>query len=374
MACVPFNGGDLALTPHNGGKGLSLARRLYKTRILGLALGFFCVAAGMYPLHPSPWVWAFMSFNAFIWPHLAYQWARCSPVPFRGEHRNLLVDAFLGGFWVAAMHFNPLPTTTTLSLMAMNNIALGGVPFFLAGCLAQMLGVALGLLLFGIGFEAQTSALQLYACLPMLTLYPLALGFICYQQANVLSRHKRELLALSRTDSLSGLLNHGAWKDQLEIEFQRCRRQGTNPNQGGAIALIDIDHFKAINDTYGHVAGDIVLRQLSKLLKQNLRISDLAGRYGGDEFCVILPDVPLEHAAELMEALRCRFGGLGYEQSPALEVSLSIGLAAYSPDHSDALDWLNDADQALYEAKTTGRNKVSCGRGDRSPKVLLNSL
>ncbi|MGY1446959.1 diguanylate cyclase [Pseudomonas chlororaphis] len=374
MACVPFNGGDLALTPHNGGKGLSLARRLYKTRILGLALGFLCVSAGMYPLHPSPWVWAFMSFNAFIWPHLAYQWARCSPVPFRGEHRNLLVDAFLGGFWVAAMHFNPLPTTTTLSLMAMNNIALGGVPFFLAGCLAQALGIAVGLLLFGVGFVAQSSALQLYACLPMLTLYPLALGFICYQQANVLSRHKRELLALSRTDSLSGLLNHGAWKDQLEIEFQRCRRQGTNPNQGGAIALIDIDHFKAINDTYGHVAGDIVLRQLSKLLKQNLRISDLAGRYGGDEFCVILPDVPLEHAAELMEALRCRFGGLGYEQSPALEVSLSIGLAAYSPDHSDALDWLNDADQALYEAKTTGRNKVSCRRGGCSSKVLLNSL
>lgn len=131
MACVPFNGGDLALTPHNGGKGLSLARRLYKTRILGLALGFFCVAAGMYPLHPSPWVWAFMLFNAFIWPHLAYQWARRSAVPFRGEHRNLLVDAFLGGFWVGAMHFNPLPTTTTLSLMAMNNIALGGVPFSL---------------------------------------------------------------------------------------------------------------------------------------------------------------------------------------------------------------------------------------------------
>ncbi|WP_053268636.1 diguanylate cyclase [Pseudomonas chlororaphis] len=374
MACVPFNGGDLALTPHNGGKGLSLARRLYKTRILGLALGFLCVSAGMYPLRPPPWVWAFMLFNAFIWPHLAYQWARRSAVPFRGEHRNLLMDAFLGGFWVAAMHFNPLPTTTTLSLMAMNNIALGGVPFFLAGCLAQALGIAVGLLLFGVGFVAQSSALQLYACLPMLTLYPLALGFICYQQANVLSRHKRELLALSRTDSLSGLLNHGAWKDQLEIEFQRCRRQASTQNQGGAIALIDIDHFKAINDTYGHVAGDIVLRQLSKLLKQNLRISDQAGRYGGDEFCVILPDVPLEHAAELMEALRCRFGGLGYEQNPALQVSLSIGLAAYSSDHSDALDWLNDADQALYEAKTTGRNKVSCRRGDHSPKALLNSL
>ncbi|MGE7958697.1 diguanylate cyclase [Pseudomonas sp. NPDC089530] len=360
------------MTQHNGGKGLSLARRLYKSRILGLALGFFCVAAGMYPLQPSPWVWALILFNAFVWPHLAFQWARRAPVPFYGERRNLLVDAFLGGFWVTAMHFNPLPTTTTLSLTAMNNIAVGGVRFFFAGCVAQVLGIAVALLLFGFGFVAQTSPLQLYACLPMLTLYPLALGLISYQQAKVLVRHKRELLALSRTDSLTGLLNHGAWKDLLEIEFQRCRRQA--PNQGGAIALIDVDHFKAINDTYGHVAGDIVLRKLSKLLRQNLRIGDQVGRYGGDEFCVILPNVPLEHAAVLMDALRCRFGGLDYEQNPALQVSLSIGLAAYSPEHSDALDWLNDADQALYEAKTTGRNKVSCRRGDRSSTVLLSSL
>ncbi len=116
-------------------------------------------------------------------------------------------------------------------------------------------------------------------------LYPLALGWICFRQAYTLGLHKRELLALSRTDSLTGLLNHGAWKDQLDIAFQRCRRQ----QQGAAIALIDIDHFKSINDTYGHVAGDIVLRQLSKMLKQNLRAADIAGRYGGDEFCVILP-------------------------------------------------------------------------------------
>lgn len=174
---------------------------------------------------------------------------------------------------------------------------------------------------------------------------------------------------MSRTDSLTGLLNHGAWKDQLEIEFQRCKPQA----RGGVIALIDIDHFKAINDTYGHVAGDGVLRQLSQLLRQNLRASDLAGRYGGDEFCVILPDVPLAHAAQLMETLRGRFGALGYEQNPALQVSLSIGLAAFNPQHEDAMGWLNDADQALYAAKTCGRNNVAC-HPPEPPRRLLNSL
>ncbi|MBP5104540.1 diguanylate cyclase [Pseudomonas protegens] len=352
------------------GKGLSLARRLYRSRTLGLALGFFCVAAGMAPLQPAPWVWGFMLFNAFAWPHLAYQWARLARVPFRAEYRNLLVDSLLGGFWVGAMHFNPLPLATTLGMMAMNNMALGGLRFFLAGSAAQVLGMGVALWLFGPAFVAQTTPEQLYACLPMLTLYPLALGYICYQQAVTLGRHKRELLALSRTDSLTGLLNHGAWKDQLEIEFQRCKRQA----HGGAIALIDIDHFKAINDTYGHVAGDVVLRQLSKLLRQNLRVSDQAGRYGGDEFCVILPDVPLAHAAELMEALRGRFGALGYEQSPALQVSLSIGLAAFNPLHDDAMGWLNDADQALYAAKTCGRNNVTCHPPEQPSRRLLNSL
>jgi diguanylate cyclase len=353
-----------------GGKGLSLARRLYTSRTLGLALGLLCVSVAMSSLDPLPWVWGLMMINGVVWPHLAYQWTRHSPVPLYAEQRNLLVDAFLGGFWVAAMQFNPLPTATTISMMAMNNVAIGGLRFLLAGSVAQILGIGVGLMIFTPTFIPQTSPLQLYACLPLLTLYPLALGWICFRQTHTLGRHKRELLALSRTDSLTGLLNHGAWKDQLEIEFQRCQRQ----QQGGAIALIDIDHFKAINDTYGHVAGDIVLRQLSKMLKQNLRVADVAGRYGGDEFCVILPNLPLQSAAALMDALRNRFATLGYEQSPALKVSLSIGLAAFDPEHSDATLWLNDADQALFEAKTTGRNRVICCGSGKPRRELFDSV
>lgn len=354
---------------NTGRKGLSMARRLYTSRTLGLTLGLVCVSVAMYPLDPAPWVWALMICNGLLWPHLAYQWARRSQTPYHAEYRNLLIDAFFGGFWVAAMHFNPLPSATTVSMMAMNNVAIGGPRFLLAGLAAQIFGVGVGLVVFAPAFIPQTSSTQLYACLPLLMFYPLALGWICFRQAHTLGRHKRELLALSRTDSLTGLLNHGAWKDQLEIAFQRCKRQ----KEGAAIALIDIDHFKAINDTYGHVAGDIVLRQLSKLLKQNLRATDIAGRYGGDEFCVILPDLPLFNAAQAMEVLRERFVTLGYDQDPALKVSLSIGLAAYEPAHVDATRWLNDADQALYEAKAGGRNRVICNC-DKPRHELLDSV
>jgi diguanylate cyclase len=324
----------------------------------------------MYPLDPAPWVWGLMLFNALLWPHLAYLWARRDRPPYHAEHRNLLVDAFMGGFWIAAMQFNPLPSATTISMMAMNNVAIGGLRFLLAGTAIQVLGMGVGLLIFAPAFIPATSPLQLYACLPLLCFYPLLLGWICYRQADTLGRQKRELLALSRTDSLTGLLNHGAWKDQLEIEFQRCRRQ----QKGGAIALIDIDHFKAINDTHGHVAGDRVLRQLGKMLRQNLRATDMAGRYGGDEFCVILPDLPLGRAAAAMEALRERFATLGYEQTPALKVSLSIGLAAYDPAHPDATLWLSDADQALYAAKSTGRNRVICCSDGQPRREVLDSV
>ncbi|MGR2708712.1 diguanylate cyclase [Pseudomonas sp. AU10] len=342
-----------------GGNGLPLASRLYKSRALGMSLGFVCVVFGMYPLQPPLWVWAWMLINAFVWPHLAYQWSRRASNSLRSERRNLMFDSFCGGFWVGAMYFNPLPSVTTLSMMTMNNVAIGGPRFMLAGWVAQALGIGVSLLVFSPAFIAVTTQTQLYACLPILMVYPLALGWICYRQAVTLARHKRELLALSRTDSLSGLLNHGAWKDQLEIEFQRCRREQV----GAAIALIDIDHFKTINDTYGHVTGDIVLRQLSKILRQNLRVTDLAGRYGGDEFCVILPGMPLHRATEVMEALRDRFNALAYAQDPTLRASLSIGLAPYQPAHADSTSWLNDADQALYEAKSSGRNRVSSMQG-----------
>ncbi|MGH8330154.1 MAG: GGDEF domain-containing protein, partial [Pseudomonas sp.] len=107
---------------------------------------------------------------------------------------------------------------------------------------------------------------------------------------------------------------------------------------------------------------------------QNLRVTDVAGRYGGDEFCVILPDLPLNRAVAVMDALRDRFATLGYEQSPALTVSLSIGLAAFNPAHTDATRWLNDADQALYEAKATGRNRVICCGEEEPHHQLLDSV
>jgi diguanylate cyclase len=340
---------------NNRGKGLSFARRIYLPRIIGLGVGFFCVGAALYPLNMPGWIWALLLFNGFAWPHLAYQISKRSPFPYQAERRNMLYDSLCGGFWAASFQFNPLATVTILSMMTMNNVAAGGQRLFMFGALAQLVGVLLGWSIFGFKFSLTMTQAQVWACLPMLTLYPLALGMVCYRLAIKLSQHKRALSALSRTDSLTGLLNHGAWKDLLHLKFQQCRQHNTQ----ATLALIDIDHFKVINDSFGHIVGDAALRQLSQELKRVLDEYELAGRYGGDEFCVILPTLPLAKAEVLMEQLREALEQYRHPDVPDLRVSLSIGLARYQAGYKDAVDWLEDADKALYTAKHTGRNTIS---------------
>ena len=337
------------------GKGLSFARRIYKPRIIGLGIGSISVAAALYPLPMPAWVWALLLFNGFAWAHVAYQISTRSKFPYLAEQRNMVYDSLCGGFWTAATQFSPLTAVTVLSMMSMNNVAAGGKRLFLRGLLAQVAGIGVGWLLFGVRFNPDVSPVQVYACLPMLTLYPMAIGMVCYQLAIKLSEHKRALSALSRIDSLTGLLNHGSWKDLLHLKFHKCQQQQSH----ATIALIDIDHFKQINDTHGHIVGDAVLRQLSLELRRNLRENDLAGRYGGDEFCVILPKMALQDAAQVMERMREIFSNYRNAQIPELRVSLSIGLADFQPSFTDAAMWLNTADRALYAAKDTGRNRVN---------------
>ena len=336
------------------GRGHSFAKRIYWVRSLGVGIGFFSVAATMYPLHPPLWVWAVMLCNAIIWPPIALWLATRSRQPFHAERRNILVDSLAGGFWAGAMGFNPLPTVTVLAMMAMHNLAAGGKLLFLRGTLAQIAGALISVLLFHQPFVSYSSPLQIYACLPVLILYPMFVGYASYQLAVKLSEHKHILGKLSRTDSLTGLINHGSWKDLLQLEFGRCQVLSRETS----IALIDIDHFKSINDNHGHIIGDSVLKRLSAALVASLRETDLAGRYGGDEFCVILPNTSAVLAWQILEELRRNVLEVRNPHLPHLELSLSIGIATFRPDMTDAACWLNEADKALYIAKTTGRNRV----------------
>ncbi|MDX9839098.1 MAG: diguanylate cyclase, partial [Azoarcus sp.] len=155
-------------------------------------------------------------------------------------------------------------------------------------------------------------------------------------------------------DSLTGLLNHGKLEERLELELLRARRLG----QPLVFAMIDLDHFKSVNDNHGHAAGDHVLRALSRLLKGRLRRTDVAGRYGGEEFAVILTDTDGPSALRILESLREDFAELKHiVDTASFHVTFSCGIADY-PAHSNASSLRAAADTALYYAKRRGRNRI----------------
>ncbi|RMQ46997.1 GGDEF domain protein [Pseudomonas cichorii] len=336
------------------GKGLSFAKRIYAPRTVGVSIGFFTVAVSLHQVNAAFWLWPVAAFNAFIWPHVAYQLAKRSSHPYKAEWRNLLMDSLMGGIWVGAMGFSVLPSVTVLAMMAMHNMAAGGPRLMVQGFVAQFLGTMVALVGLAPVINFHNNTAQIYACLPVLVIYPIFIGWMSHQFALRLWEHRNALSELSRTDSLTGLINHGSWKDLLESEFIKSRKQ----EQPSTIALIDIDHFKSINDTYGHIMGDTVLKSISEALSENLRDTDLAGRYGGDEFCIILPGTDAEQASEILERLRKVVNDNTDLLLPDLNISLSIGIAAYQPHLTDAAMWLHEADKALYIAKASGRNQV----------------
>jgi len=183
--------------------------------------------------------------------------------------------------------------------------------------------------------------------------------FETIQRAN----ERLELLAV--TDGLTGLHNHRHFRDRLEEEFDRARRYGTPLS----CLIFDVDNFKHLNDTYGHLQGDSVLREMAERVTTCVRKSDVVARYGGEEFTVILPQTGIVGAEAEAERIRhtiadTPFKGLG----PDCPVTVSVGVAIYDPETMlDSETLLRVADGALYEAKRSGKNRVVIGTGEARP-------
>jgi diguanylate cyclase (GGDEF)-like protein len=165
-----------------------------------------------------------------------------------------------------------------------------------------------------------------------------------------------ELRLLASTDSLTGAMSRRAFDDQTNREIARAYRYERNLS----CVLIDLDHFKSINDTYGHSAGDHVLQYVVTMLKAELRTSEFIGRIGGEEFAVIFPETPFATALEIAERMRRKLASTPIEVAGRhISVTASIGVADCSGSkENDHLLLLHRADMAMYKAKATGRNRV----------------
>jgi len=174
--------------------------------------------------------------------------------------------------------------------------------------------------------------------------------------AETLEKDQEELEQLAVNDGLTGLYNHREFQRRLQVEIERARRYKHNLS----LLMIDIDHFKRFNDTYGHQAGDVVLRLLALQMRSGVRTVDSVARYGGEEFVIILPEMTASMALTVAERLRKNIAAnaIAINKGHKVNVTVSIGVATFPEDADSKDELIAAADRALYAAKAAGRNKV----------------
>ena len=334
-------------------EGRRFARRMYLPRIIGFPLGAICVGGGLWEIGAPAWLWTLLAVHALGWPHLAYAFAARSRNPYRAEFWNLALDSVWGGAWIAVMHFNLAPSAVIMAMQAMDKAAAGGLKF-LARCFAAQVAAAAAVA-FVLQIEPQllqSGPVARLASVPLLVVFPIMVGLTAYYLGRRVRRQNIELAALSSTDGLTRLPNHSAWLEAVEREFARCRREDGR----AAVLMMDLDHFKQINDGHGHAAGDEVLRGVSEVLREVVRAHDIPGRYGGEEFGVLLPGTDVAGAEAIAERIRRKIEWASF--AGEVKVTASIGCAALDAADATPASWVARADRALYAAKAAGRNRA----------------
>ena len=177
---------------------------------------------------------------------------------------------------------------------------------------------------------------------------------VCHYQGQ-LQKALEELAQMSRIDGLTQVYNRRHWQESLEQEFAKAKRH----SKSLSLVMLDLDYFKLLNDNYGHQCGDMVLIEVSKLIGSLLRVEDIFGRYGGEEFAIILPETDLSGAIELAERICSAVAKKSLEYNgEEINVTISLGVAQLGNKEASYEGLISQADSALYQAKAEGRNKV----------------
>ncbi|OYV40782.1 MAG: hypothetical protein B7Z80_03675 [Rhodospirillales bacterium 20-64-7] len=339
--------------------GLGFARTIYLARLLGFSTLSIAIAPALAQRHAPDWLYGLLAMFGLLWAHLAFQLAARSPSPVKAEFRNLKLDALFCGFWAMAMAGNPAPSMLMITLLLADNAIVGGLGLVATSLAGLAAGAVLGGLLLGWRLTLFSDLAVQLACLPFLLLYPPAIGVMTYHHIVRVQREKSRFEELNQLDALSGLYSRAYWELRLEEVFERCQRQ----KQRAMLLLLDIDHFKQVNDNFGHLLGDEAIRFLGRVLSRELRPGDHAGRIGGDEFAILLLDCGDAEVATVIDRLQRALEAHVFEPSgERFTLTVSFGLAGFVPDLASPRDWVHCADEALYRAKRSGRNRVCATR------------
>ena len=343
-----------------------LPRRVYPLRALGMGLAGLVVGVVLWERNAGLAAWLCMAAISFVWPHVAHLLSRRSADPYRAEIRNLLVDSALALVLVTLMHFNLLPSVLLVTLTMVDKITTG-IRGLWARSLPGMAGAAVaGAAFNGFQWAPETSMPVILACLPVMVLHTLSVSLVSYRLIRRVSRQNQLLDELRRIDALTGLYDRGHWQEQAEATLRRHHAT----DEPACLVMLDIDHFKQINDQHGHTVGDEVLRALARIVLSNVRATDCAGRYGGDEFAIVLRGMHLDGATAVAHRIREQVQALQLHDMPGLQFTTSMGVATADHRHSSLRAWTNAADAELYQAKAAGRNRVSASSmPDMAPVV-----
>jgi diguanylate cyclase (GGDEF)-like protein len=334
--------------------GTRFVRRMYLMRMLGTLLCFFPILSVLLEQHQSRWLIVLLAANAFIWPTCAFLRARRAQKPLTCEHHNLIVDGAAGGFWIAMMAVNPLPSVVIATILLADRLAAGGIALVRKAGATMLAVFAAAWLAQGMAFEPAVSQRTLLATLPLIAIYVLALSVLTDNIAKKLRHKSRELERIAMMDPLLDIANRRLLEKRIQHELEKLR----DAVHASSLMFIDIDNFKEVNDRFGHKVGDTLLVTVSKILHVASRKTDTPARLGGDEFVILLPNTSPEEALVVATRIMDATAAMTVAQDTSFRCTLSIGIANATEEMETTTDWLKAADDALYRAKRTGKNRI----------------
>lgn len=353
-----------------------VVRLNWRNRSVSFALLFCVLGSHLLYLQAGALMWGLLGLHMLVSPQFAYLLAMRSREQVRVEMRNLLVDALLFGAWIGAWGF-PLWVSFILFAAACMNLMIYRGLAGLRDVVASMtFGVLLAMLVVGPTFRPETSMLTTVLCMAVFSTYLLILAYGAHQRGvNLRDSRKQLRTQLAEITSLQAQLQEQAVRDpltglsnrrHLDQVLARKLARSQERHLPLALVLIDIDDFKDINDTHGHLAGDEMIKAMGRLLTLSARPRDLVCRYGGEEFLLLLSETTMAQAYDLADALREAFEQLRVEyEGVSMRATLSFGVSAFPEHDADPVNLVLMADRALYAAKLKGRN-----RGELSTQLV----
>ncbi|PXW98216.1 diguanylate cyclase (GGDEF)-like protein [Sphaerotilus hippei] len=367
-----------------------IVRMNHRNRTSCFVLLFAAIGVQLLDQPLGPWAWVALVLQFLIGPQLQYLLARRSTRPIRAEFFNMLVDGAGFGLWMAALGF-PLVLTLILSIGACFNLTAFRGLRGLAEALASMAaGVLVVVALGSLAWRPQMGGLA--TALGVLTLHVyLSLVALSAQRRSVKLHEARQQLRASEQalqqqleqnrrlhaqleeqairDPLTGLFNRRYLVDTMERELAQAVRHGVPLS----LMLMDLDHFKQVNDDCGHQTGDEVLRRVAALLRTQVRAGDAVCRYGGEEFLVLLPGMSEAQAEACAQRCCLELAERPLEAGGrALRMTWSIGVASHPAQGGSTQALVAAADRALYQAKRLGRNRVVVAGGP-APVAMISA-